>query len=330
MKRLGLSRTRNVRHILVAMLLLILCLSTGASAKQLAVVNKSDNSVSLIDMETKQVIATLPTGQGPHELALSPDGRYAVSTDFVGGDSLSVFDLHAVKLAKRIKLDSLPGPHGIRFLSDQQVIFTSGKSQQVGIVDIQRGEIIDRIGTEQNTSHMLALNESKDFAYVSNIRSNSISKLDVQARKKIKDIATEGMPEAIAYRKTGKELWYGANEQGKVLALDASSNEVLASFDGFKFPYRILFNHDESIAIIPDFRNHDVRFIDANSKQEIGKLYLGEGAGPQGIELHPEQDIVYLSLNLKNKVIAIDLKQQKIIEEYPTGNNPDGIVFVPK
>ncbi|MBA2525459.1 MAG: hypothetical protein H0V18_06690 [Pyrinomonadaceae bacterium] len=36
--------------------------------------NKSDNTISLIDLPSKKVVATIPTGVGPHEVAVLPDG----------------------------------------------------------------------------------------------------------------------------------------------------------------------------------------------------------------------------------------------------------------
>ena len=48
------------------------------SGEQLIVLNKSDATASLIDLGTGAVVATMPVGTGPHEVAVSPDGRTAV------------------------------------------------------------------------------------------------------------------------------------------------------------------------------------------------------------------------------------------------------------
>lgn len=302
----------------------------AAAGESLAVVNKSDNTISIIDIATRTIIKTLPTGKGPHELVGSSDNKWIVSTDFVGGDSLTVFDAQEQKAVATIALPDLPSPHGIQFLADNKhVIFTSGKARKAGIADVVTGKVISSISTNQDTTHMLALTGNQSLAFVTNIGSNSVSVIDMAKGAKIKDIKTQAMPEAIAYRHVGNEVWYGANKEGKVVVIDPSTEAAIASWDGFSFPYRIMFNHDQSVAIVPDFRNHYVRFFNARTKREIGKLVLEEGAGPQGITLHPTKDIAYLSLNLKNKVVAIDIATQAIVAEYPTGNNPDGIVYIP-
>jgi DNA-binding beta-propeller fold protein YncE len=300
----------------------------------LAVVNKTDNTISIIDLSSKKIVNTLATGQGPHELVLSGDQKWAVSTDFVGGNSLTVFDMTQVNMgktsiARTIPLPNLPGPHGIRFFADnERVIFTSGTAQSLGIANVVSGEVLGQVDTKQTTTHMVALNNDETLAFSTNIRSNSISVINLADATKLKDIATEAMPEAINYRRVANELWYGANQDGLLVVIDPVSEALIAKFDGFSFPYRVLFNHDESIALVPDFRNHYLRFFDAQTKKEIATLELEPEAGPQGIVLHPTEDIAFLSLNLKNKVLAIDIATRKVMAEYPTGNNPDGVVFI--
>lgn len=296
----------------------------------LMVVNKSDNSVSVIDIASQSITDTLATGQGPHELVRSANAKWAVSTDFVGGDSLTVFDIDKKSIARTIALPDLPGPHGIRFLNDNEtVVFTSGKAQRVGIVNVKTGKVLSSINTSQQTTHMVALSGDETNAFTTNIRSHSISVLDLRMGKKVKDISSEQMPEAINYDSDANELWYGANKDGLLLVINPDTEAVLAKWDGFIFPYRVLFNHDKSIAIVPDFRRHNLRFFDTRSKQEIASLTLEEGAGPQGIILHDTLDIAFLSLNLKNKIVAIDIASRAIIGEYPTGQNPDGVIFIP-
>lgn len=323
--------------LLIATLSFLLCPPVSVSQEKeiastlkgtLVVVNKSDNSISFIELATQKITNTLPTGKGPHELIVSRDGKWAVSTDFVGGDSLTVFDLAQQKVARTINLEQYPGPHGIKFLNDQErVAFTSGKSQHFVIANIHSGEVLSAVNTQQQTTHMLAISNNEEYAFTTNIRSNSISKISLKNNSLVKQIDTEEMPEAINISGDGKYLWYGANKEGLVTVIDTNNEKVVAQFSGFSFPYRILFSHDEKVAIVPDFRLHQVRFFDTTTFKEIGSLVLEEGAGPQGITLHPQFDIAFLSLNLKNKIVAIDISSREIIAEYPTGNNPDGVGF---
>lgn len=59
----------------------------------LLVVSKAENSVAYVDIQSGEISHRLPTGQGPHELVVSPDGKWAVVSDFVGGNSLTIIDI---------------------------------------------------------------------------------------------------------------------------------------------------------------------------------------------------------------------------------------------
>ena len=52
----------------------------------LVVLNKSDHTASLIALPMNDVVATLPTGQGPHEVASRPTGgqRWSRTTAYAG------------------------------------------------------------------------------------------------------------------------------------------------------------------------------------------------------------------------------------------------------
>lgn len=130
------------------------------------VVNKTDNSVSLIDLESQKVIETLPTVIGPHKLIISTNGKWAASTNFVGGDSLSIFDIANKQVARTIKQPKYRGPYGIRFLqNDNLVAFTSGQSQRLVHAYIRDGRVISAAKTNQITTYMEAISRKKDFAY---------------------------------------------------------------------------------------------------------------------------------------------------------------------
>ena len=61
---------------LLALFLSAFALSAFAAPPgTLVVLNKAARTASLIDLATKKSVATIPTGDGPHEVAVSPDGR---------------------------------------------------------------------------------------------------------------------------------------------------------------------------------------------------------------------------------------------------------------
>src|SRR5688500_1844100 len=71
----------------------------SARAGLLVIANQQGASATVLDAATLNTVATVPVGQGPHEVAISTDGRWAVVTNYglqgVPGNTLSVIDLAA-------------------------------------------------------------------------------------------------------------------------------------------------------------------------------------------------------------------------------------------
>src|ERR1044072_3894169 len=84
--------------------------SQSKPAPTLLVLNKAENSLALVDPSTMSVVARVQTGEGPHEVAVSSDGRTAYVSNYGAekpGNSLSVIDLAARKAVRRVDIDSL-------------------------------------------------------------------------------------------------------------------------------------------------------------------------------------------------------------------------------
>lgn len=321
----------------LALCMLVSGFNVGGSAAEipadltgtLIVLNKNSNNASFIDLASGLIIATLPTGEGPHELVVSDDGRWAVGTNYNGGDSLTVFDVLSLEVARTIDLGDYPRPHGIQFLPGQtEVVVTSETSGELVIVDFQSGSILGSVATSGRGSHMVALAENGELAFTSNLESNNVSVINLRRGRMQTAFRVPGRPEAITVNKSATEIWVGSNDEGVVSVLNSATGKVVSQWSDFSWPYRILLSDDERLAVIPDMNNNDLRFIDVVNKQELGKLNLGE-VSPQGIIFHPNDQVLFLSLAGKNKVMVIDRESRAVSGEYETGLAPDGVGYSP-
>ncbi len=117
--------------------------SEPLGAATLLVANKSDDTVDLIDVDSGASRATLPTGNAPHEIAVSPDGKTAVVTDYgdreAPGSSLTVVDIADAKVLGTVDLGEHTRPHGAVWLSPSRVAVTAEGSGHLLVVDPHAG-----------------------------------------------------------------------------------------------------------------------------------------------------------------------------------------------
>ena len=295
----------------------------------LVILNKGEATATFIDVASGEAVARLPTGQGPHELAVTKDGRWAVSTDYSGGNSLTVFDIENVRVDSTIDLSGYSRPHGAFFLQGDTILaVTSEATSNVVLVNPFQSEIIGSIGTGASGSHMVAVTGDGGTLFTGNMAESSVSQLDVASRSHTATFSVPGTPEAITVSQDGSEVWVGSNAEGVVSVVDIEAGRVTSPLSGFDWPYRILIVPSHDLVVIPDMGRHVVRFIQHSSRTDIETLSLPD-EGPQGVVLTPDQGTLFLSLSMSGQIAVIDLETRQIVRRIESGATPDGIGWSP-
>ena len=166
----------------IACLSLALFAATRASAQSpspaLLVLEKSDNSLAIVDPATLQIVARVPAGPDPHEIVTSTDGKFAYISNYGGLDSalntISVVDLLARKALPPINLGGLRSTHGLAFAGGK-LYFTAETNKVIGRYDPATQTVDWVLGTGQDRTHMLVVSEGLDRIVTSNVGSATIS-----------------------------------------------------------------------------------------------------------------------------------------------------------
>jgi YVTN family beta-propeller protein len=328
------SRCGALAAAAVALLTTLPVSSTAQSAQggrtgTLVVLNKGESTATFIDLASGETLATLPTGQGPHELAITRDGRWAVSTDYSGGNSLTVFDVANLRVARTIDLGANPRPHGALFLPGDSVLAISSEaSRTVVLVNPFRGAVIETIETEAGGSHMVAVTGDGGTIYTGDMQANTVSQLDVGTATKTRSFDVPTTPEAITVSMDGREVWVGSNGEGLVSIVDTERGSVESPLSGFDWPYRILIVENRNVVVIPDLGQHVVRFVDFETRSVIDRIEL-PGEGPQGMAVTPDGGTLFLSLSQSGQIAVIDLESRRIVRRLDSGPTPDGVGWSP-
>jgi YVTN family beta-propeller protein len=144
----------------------------------LLVLEKSDNSLAIVDPATLQIVARMPAGPDPHEIVASADGKLAYISNYGGSDSalntISVIDLATGKALTPINLGALRSAHGLA-LAGGKLYFTAETNKVVGRYDPATQSVDLVLGTGQDRTHMVAVSESLDRIVTSNVSSGTIS-----------------------------------------------------------------------------------------------------------------------------------------------------------
>ena len=319
--------------------------ATAAPTGTLVVSNMNDHTVTILDAATGRVHATLPTGQGPHEVAVSRDGRLAVVSDYgvrgAPGSTLTVIDVARAAVARTLTLAGFQRPHGMAFLpGDTLVAVTTEAQQAVILVDVRDGRVADTLATRGRGSHMLALPADARRVFTANIPDGTVSSIDLRGADSTRLFPVGRLPEGIAVTPDGSGLWVGSNRDSTVLVLDARTGAALDTLRGFGMPYRIAISPDGETAVVSDPVKAEVRVFSVADRRERHRIAVPadslvptaevEGSpSPEGVAISGDGRWAFVTLQGRNRVATIDLGRGAIVALAPTGTWSDGIGWSP-
>lgn len=323
MHRLGLR---------VALLgLVILTLPWVSQADSLLLVlNKSDHEAVLIDPATFAILATLPTGTGPHEAAASPDGRFVYVANYGArqpGNSLTVIDVAGRSVTRTIDLGHYRRPHGIWVSHDGKLLWVTCEANKAVLeINAETGAIARVFETGQDVSHMLVPTPDERKLYVANIGSGSVTVID-RTGPAVKTISTGAGAEGIDVSPDGREVWVGNRAANTLSIIDTATDKVTVTFQSAgQMPIRVKFTPDGMQVWVSNARSNAVTIFDAASRQHLGSIETG--SAPVGILMQPNGQRAFVANTQSNQVTVIDVRTQKILARIATGTEPDGMTWV--
>lgn len=302
----------------------------------LVVANKQAATASLLDVASGRTLATVPTGQGPHEAAASRDGRWAVITDYGArepGSSLTVVDLGRRAVARTVDLLPYRRPHGVVFLpGDSLVAVTVEADRAVLVVHVGRGEVLRAIPTGQRGTHLLGVTADGRRGYTANIADGSITELDFTAGTAPRRLAVATMTEGVAVTPDGAQVWVGSNDAHTITVVDTRAWRAVDTIPGATTPYRVTITPDGRVAVASYPRENVVRLFDTATRAELGVVAIpgpraGEAA-PLGSTVSADSRWAYVALAAQDAVAVVDLATRRVVKYLDTGPGPDGIAIV--
>lgn len=311
----------------------------AAVADVLVVLNKSDHEAALVNPETYEVMAKLPTGRGPHEAATSPDGRTTYVADYgsfavfrqgeqqeTRGSTITVLDLRERKVKATFELGGYSRPHGIWVSRDGSRLWVTCEAQQSVLeIDAASGDILKAWKTGQQVSHMLVPTADEKKLYVANIGSGSATVI-IRATDEVKTIPTGAGTEGIDISPDGREVWVSNRGANTVSVINTSTDEVVASFDsGGQMPIRVKFTPDGKQVWVSNARSNSVSVFDASTRQLLGKVEVG--VVPVGILMEPNGKRAFVANTNSNQLTVVDVASRKVVHTFTTGTEPDGMAW---
>ncbi|HLJ22626.1 MAG TPA: beta-propeller fold lactonase family protein [Candidatus Acidoferrales bacterium] len=309
-------------------------------ADTVVVVCKSDFQLALVDPATEKVLMRLPTGRGPHEVAISPDGRTAYVSNFgrysvyPAGDTdhdkasntITAIDLVERKVKNTFDLGTHTGPHGMIVSHDGKIMWVTTETPQAVLeLDSSSGKILHVWNTTQQRSHMIVTTPQESKFYVTNTVSGTVTVID-RSSGEVKVLPTGPGTEGIAISPDGKEVWAASRTDAKIEVISTATDNIVATFpSGGKSPKRLDFTPDGSQVWVTNSGSGETTVFDARSRELSATISTSKD--PSGVSISPDGHHAYVTNSAANLLTFVDVATRKIVNTIQVGTDPDGVAW---
>jgi YVTN family beta-propeller protein len=314
-----------------ALLLTVLAAAAADTPSPALLVLNKEGTLAIVDPASRKVIATVRTGEMPHEAAASTDGKLAFVSNYGGGNtpgrSLTVIDLATQKEIHRVDLGPLRMPHGLAFAGGK-LYFTAETNKIIGTYDPATNQVDWLQGTGQNSTHMIEVSTDLRHIYTANIASDSISIFDRTGTQTWNQtvVPVGKGPEGFDVSPDGKEIWASHSRDGGVSIIDIATKRVTHTFNvQTKRSNRLRFTPDGRLVLITDLDAGEVVVLERETRKELKRIPVGKECA--GILIEPDSSRAYIAVTGDNNVAVINLKTLAVEARIQTGTGPDGMAW---
>ncbi len=315
--------------------------SITATAQQghVLVIEKGAQSLAIVDPATNTKLASVPeTGITGHEVAASPDGRYAYVPIYgnsgVGKPGTDGAQLDVIDLAARKVVGTLDFPHGVRphdpviGPKDHLLYVTTELDKTITVIDPTdptHPKVVATIPTGQPESHMLALSHDGTRGYTANVGPGTVSVIDIPNRKVLDVIPISKMTQRISISPNDKMVFTSDQITPRLAVISTASNKVVKWIP--------LPSPGYGSAPTPDGRYLLLDLDEANKVVVIDLMALKVAhvidvpAAPQAVLVSPDGKSAYISCSTTNQVAVIDLTTWQVDHQIPTAKSADGLAW---
>ncbi len=293
-------------HVLAILFVAASLAWTDSHAARAYVSNEDDGTVSVVDTQRLESVATVAVGKRPRGMALSRDGKQLfVVVSGVPKCPPPLTDAQCAKLPRDAKADA------------------------VAIVDTV-GLRLSRVLTGVTDPERIELSRDGHTLFVTDEDAARVTVIDLARGKPIARIPVGHEPEGVRLSPDGRYLLVTSESDNNVTIIDPDTHKVLHTVLVGTRPRDIAFAADGGAAYVTGEADASVYRLALPSGAPATQLaQLRKEARPMGIVMDAPRERLYVSAGRGGTVAVMAAADGKLIKEVAVGARPWGIALTP-
>ena len=283
------------------------------------ITNQNSNSVSAININTNTVAATIPVGNIPWGVSVSPDGTRAYVTNFNSG-TVSVINTSNNTVIATIGVGA--GPIGVAVSRDGlKAYVTNLAANTVSVINTSTNAVTATI-VVGDLPLGIALNQDGSKLFVSNNNSNSVSVINTATNLITSTISVGSNPYGLCFYGGTNRLYVANTGSNTVSVVNTVTNSLDATISVGINPRCISICPDGSRAFVGNSGGDNLSVINTSTASVTATISVG--IFPMGVSVSPDGGRVYVANIGTNDVSVINTTSNTVISSIATGDGPTG------
>lgn len=305
---------------LIGALFLSTIIKTNSALAQTAyIANSDDNTVSVIDIATNLVTATIAVGSSPFGVSVSPDGNkvYVANNN---SNTVSVINTANNTVTATIAVGNQP--IGISVSPDGNKIYVANwgtNSNSVNVINTTTNSVTATIAVGSFPTG-ICVSPDGFSVYVANYGSNTVSIINTTTNLITATIAVGNYPAGVSVSPDGSKVFVANCFSNSVSVINTATNTVAASIAVGINPFGISISPDGSIVYVSHYNINSVSVI--NTATNTVDANIAVGNNPYGISVSPDGSKVYVANKYSDMVSVINAATNTVTDSIIVGSGP--------
>ena len=312
-----------VRSLRFCAVILSLWVGAAHAAPFAYITNGGSNDVSVIDIATNTVVATVPVGTEPAGIAINSAGTRIYVAN-ISSNSVSVIDAASNTVVATVTTEGVP--NGIAVNPSGTRAYVATGTGNISVIDTATNTVIANVAVGFNPFGV-AVNPTDSRAYVTNYLSDSVSVVNTTTNTIATTVAAVASPMGVAINSAGTRAYVTNDSNANVSVIDTATNAVFATVAVGTGPIGVAVNPFGTRAYVTNRSNNNVSVIDTATNTIVATVAVGNG--PIGVALDLTGTRAYVANSGSNNVSVIDTTSNTVVATVPVGTKPGAFgVFI--
>jgi len=314
-----------------------------AGRDRVVAVARSVHEIWIVEAGTWRPLRRVTVGHGPHEIAISSDGRFAYTANYgvfpepheppipsgsiiwLEEPSGTISEIDLTDYAKRrvITVPECRRNHGILASRDGSRLWTTCEDEgTVQEIDRNSGTVVRTWPTAAG-SHSLAATADDSIVIAANTDAGSVS-LIRRHDGRVDEVPTGRGAEGLAVAADGATVWVSNPQDGTISVVDLTESRVSHTFSsGGRFPVKLAFTPDGRAVWVVNTFSRSVAVFDANTHEILWTREFD--TPPLGVLIPPDGEVALVTFPRRNELAVLNLATGEVLETVPGIIEADGL-----